>query len=283
MQIKIAKLRIKILLLILVRYGVAIAQDDVEIDKVNYIASYLYTFQEDSLSNDRLKSEEMNLYIGSTYSKFEHAYAYQRDSIIKVYKNHTNQQEATQIAWSLIQQLPGGGHFTKFKILKENNNDTITFFESNITSKVNLKVIQNIQIDWNLVESNDTIICNYKCHKATCNFSGRYYKAWYTMELPFNNGPYKFLGLPGLIVKIEDKEGQHIFELTSFNKINYCMPIYFNKERYKTTDMRAYYRAKKTRAMELVQLINNSQTFGDVNTGEIEAKIMTLNNYIERL
>ncbi len=275
--------RFVFLILALYTTKISFAQDDVIIDQAKYIANYNYIYQEDSLSSDRVKSNEMRLYLGNNYSKFEQAYSYKCDSIIRVYKNDSNQQQATQTAWTLIQQMPAAVHLSKFRVLKEKRNDTITFFESTISSKINLKVIQQLSIKWHLHASSDTLISKYKCHKATCYFAGRNYSAWYTMELPFNDGPYKFKGLPGLIVKIEDLQKHHVFELTSFNKIFYNLPIYFEEKRYKTSDMKTYYKAKKTRALELAKFINNYQTFGNVNTGEIEAKLITINNYIEHL
>ncbi|MFY1045776.1 GLPGLI family protein [Chryseobacterium sp. GP-SGM7] len=44
------------------------------------------------------------------------------------------------------------------------------------------------------------------------------YNAWFTNEIPISEGPYKFSGLPGLIVKIEDTKKQHIWELKGIEK-----------------------------------------------------------------
>ena len=47
-------------------------------------------------------------------------------------------------------------------------------------------------------------IGNYNVQKATTNYGGRNWIAWFTSEIPFNHGPYKFYGLPGLILEISD-------------------------------------------------------------------------------
>jgi hypothetical protein len=37
--------------------------------------------------------------------------------------------------------------------------------------------------------------------------------AWFTKEINVSDGPYKFSGLPGLIVKLEDDRGDYKFDL----------------------------------------------------------------------
>ena len=58
-------------------------------------------------------------------------------------------------------------------------------------------------------------ILNYNCKKATTSFRGRDFEAWYTEEVPLKNGPWKFCGLPGLIVKVIDTKNIYSFDLVS--------------------------------------------------------------------
>ncbi|WP_312398256.1 GLPGLI family protein [Chryseobacterium sp.] len=53
----------------------------------------------------------------------------------------------------------------------------------------------------------------YQSQKATANFGGRIWTAWFTKDIPISDGPYKFSGLPGLIVKLEDDKGDYKFDL----------------------------------------------------------------------
>lgn len=62
-------------------------------------------------------------------------------------------------------------------------------------------------------------IGEYKVQKAETNFAGRQWTAWFTTDLPYQDGPYKFGGLPGLIVKIEDDKGDYSFDLMKNYKI----------------------------------------------------------------
>lgn len=51
----------------------------------------------------------------------------------------------------------------------------------------------------------DTVL-GYLCQKAEAEFRGRKWYAWFSMEIPYNFGPWKLGGLPGMILKAEDSE-----------------------------------------------------------------------------
>lgn len=71
--------------------------------------------------------------------------------------------------------------------------------------------------EWTLTEDTLTV-CGYPCIKATCRYGGRDWEAWYTEEIPMGFGPWKFAGLPGLIMKVTDSEGVHTMTAISFRK-----------------------------------------------------------------
>jgi hypothetical protein len=73
-----------------------------------------------------------------------------------------------------------------------------------------------IKFDWKILSDKEKI-GEYNTQKATTEFGGRKWTAWFSTDLPFQDGPYKFYGLPGLIVKIED-EGKNYSWLLSGNK-----------------------------------------------------------------
>lgn len=71
--------------------------------------------------------------------------------------------------------------------------------------------------DW-AMDDGTTKVMGYKCRKARLKYGGREWIAWYTPDLPISNGPWKFHGLPGLILKAEDTTGTHRFEAYSLLK-----------------------------------------------------------------
>ena len=73
------------------------------------------------------------------------------------------------------------------------------------------------QLQWMMARGDSTVL-GYTCHKATMRFRGRDYIAWYTEEIPYPYGPYKFGGLPGLITCIYDTQREHILHALGFEK-----------------------------------------------------------------
>jgi len=73
-------------------------------------------------------------------------------------------------------------------------------------------------ISWKIFPET-TKIGEYKVQKAETDFGGRKWTAWFTTDLPYQDGPYKFGGLPGLIVKVEDDKGEYSFDLMKNYKI----------------------------------------------------------------
>lgn len=71
--------------------------------------------------------------------------------------------------------------------------------------------------EWEIESVADTI-CGYVCNKAVTFYGGRQWTAWFAPGIPSSAGPWKFNGLPGLILAVKDSEGIHVFEAISFRK-----------------------------------------------------------------
>lgn len=73
-------------------------------------------------------------------------------------------------------------------------------------------------LQWNVTDST-LQYGKYNCQLAKLSYGGRNWSALFTTDVPINNGPYKFLGLPGLIVKMWDDKDHCLFELAEIKKI----------------------------------------------------------------
>ncbi|THV57537.1 GLPGLI family protein [Chryseobacterium candidae] len=75
-------------------------------------------------------------------------------------------------------------------------------------------------INWQLFNEFKTI-GKYKCQKAIAKKYGRTWIAWFAKEIPFPFGPYKFSGLPGLILEVSDERKDYVYTMYSFRKRKY--------------------------------------------------------------
>lgn len=73
--------------------------------------------------------------------------------------------------------------------------------------------------EWELLNGTKEIL-GYKCYKAKTIFRGRTYYAFYTSEIPIPYGPWKFRGLPGLILEVTDSENKiKISAISTYGKL----------------------------------------------------------------
>lgn len=75
----------------------------------------------------------------------------------------------------------------------------------------NLLAEQSSSLAWRLEEKQDTIL-GFPCRCAEVHYAGRDYTVRYAPDIPIPDGPWKFCGLPGLILKAEDGEGLFLYE-----------------------------------------------------------------------
>jgi GLPGLI family protein len=69
---------------------------------------------------------------------------------------------------------------------------------------------------WSFENSTSKRILDFECKSATCSFRGRSYIAYYTEEIPGYSGPWKFSGLPGLILEIATDDKSFEFQAYRF-------------------------------------------------------------------
>lgn len=76
----------------------------------------------------------------------------------------------------------------------------------------------DLKFNWNILPIKEKI-GDYNTQKATTEYGGRKWTAWFSTDLPFADGPYRFYGLPGLIVKIQDDGANYSWELKGNKKV----------------------------------------------------------------
>ena len=81
------------------------------------------------------------------------------------------------------------------------------------------------------IEGKDSVIAGYHCQAATTSLRGRRWRAWFTLDIPVSDGPWKLCGLPGLILRATDEQGYFDFDCTGIASIE-IPPIELAKNNY---------------------------------------------------
>lgn len=63
---------------------------------------------------------------------------------------------------------------------------------------------------WEITDDTKDII-GYQCFKAVTDYRGRQWTAWFSPEIPVQDGPWKLCGLPGLILEAIDNHAEYHF------------------------------------------------------------------------
>jgi len=163
---------------------------------------YEYEYIPDSTSKEDVKKDVMLLDIEKNGSKY---YSYEKfvsDSLANESLKKQIQSGSKNISVNRNVK-PGTVAFSVTKSYPEFTTDLHTGISTDL-----YMVREENKPEWKILPDKEKI-GEWNAQKAETNFGGRHWIAWFTTEIPFQDGPYKFYGLPGLIVKIEDTSGSH--------------------------------------------------------------------------
>jgi GLPGLI family protein len=175
---------------------------------------YIYetSVNPDSINLVTMKTERTFLDVKANRSLFISENKLIRDSLFASFKpeekeNRKKEEKDFSISGKL--KKPEATFFEYF-ITKEIPEQKVYYHD-----RVGIKQIyyqEDRPIQWEI--TSDTGKQNgYLAQKAVANFGGRIWTAWFTKDIAISDGPYKFSGLPGLIVKLEDDKVDYRFDL----------------------------------------------------------------------
>lgn len=182
----------------------------VDLDKSSLNVYYQTRFVKDVKSPSKITEAFSELEIGSKFSKFSDINTFKQDSLDETFSKLTvvtakeiNLRFRYEPKWRVI-------------LLKNTEQQTVTV-QDYAKNKYEYEELQP-HFNWKLLENKTKTILGYQCFSATTSFRGRNYTAWFTKDLPINNGPYIFQGLPGLILEIYDDENNFSFSAIGMDK-----------------------------------------------------------------
>ncbi|MAG87825.1 MAG: GLPGLI family protein, partial [Flavobacteriaceae bacterium] len=191
------------LLFILIFFSFRISAQGTIKEKFDYEVIYKLSFKLDS-TLVKPESEYMMLYMGKDYSYYiSRAQNFEDEIKVKGNSGSTPQNALTNF---------------HYQILKEIKSDRLFYVHQIASDRFYFGQDKNI-FNWQ-IETETKEIKGYKVQKAITNFAGRDYVAWFTPDVPISDGPYKFNGLPGLILEISDVENEWNFEFFGLKKLS---------------------------------------------------------------
>ena len=142
----------------------------------------------------------------------------------------------------------------KNSVIKSSQVIRNTYKESNFQikdnsfSEENIYALDNFQdFKWKIEKGNSKEILGFKCYKATGNYRGRIYTAWFTPDISTDIGPWKFRGLPGLILQVSDSDNFYTFQAIKISlnkllttKLSQKFSFKFPEQKEKFVDYKVY-------------------------------------------
>ncbi|MCU7617663.1 GLPGLI family protein [Chryseobacterium sp. PBS4-4] len=215
---------------------------------------YQVTMKPDASNKSDIKTENAYLDISPEKSMFYSENRIKRDSVMQA-----NRQSGGARGFNR-DQMESLRTNINYSIEKDKKNQK-TLYKDRL-GRDQYSYEEDRPLDWKILPET-TKIGEYKVQKAETDFGGRKWTAWFTTDLPYQDGPYKFSGLPGLVVKAEDSSGDYSFDLMKNYKISDFpeMTTFGNIIKVKRTDYVKQQEKFKTDPMSFM----NSQRGGGIS------------------
>ncbi|MDR6466041.1 GLPGLI family protein [Chryseobacterium sediminis] len=159
-----------------------------------FIYELQYRFEPNGTSYDK---EEMVLDINPDEVKFYESEFLASDSL-NILHGGISSQHTSQSGQSIIR--------------KRNSNKNKNFVQIMMMPYYYVFETED-NIQWK-IEADTKKINNYNLQRATAVFGGRNWTAWFTPDINIPEGPYKFRGLPGLVLYVEDDKKDFIYSFS---------------------------------------------------------------------
>ena len=205
-----------------------------------------YAFNADDVKKVNTYIDQQRLDIGKHLMKYYSDFLFCSDSVISNWsKTHPGARSVPRFhgnggkdsdTWSEYEYSDlfiSGGKLTEYATMPQ-------WLESNNSYYAEPYPLQQ----WQMGAETQTIL-GHRCQKATCHWRGRDFVAWFAPGIPVKAGPWKFGGLPGLILKLQDTAGIYRFEAVQISSKPY--PIYkYDFKAYRASTRDKVWKMQKT-------------------------------------
>ena len=248
-------------------------QNPVLLDKGDFRVTYSLLWKEDSLNRDFQRQEDMLLIIGPHFSQFV------SKNFLLGYINGRNMEKEGKLEQFF--SLPADQRYRSrfsYNVYKDFEEKKIIYSGHIVPTRFKYEEEMG-DIKWTL--GTDTLlILGHLVNQAFANYGGREWVVWYSPDIPINDGPYKFSGLPGLILKAYDSKEDYIFEAVKIEKLTETMNIEMSVRDIVTTTRQNFLKAEENLKYDIV---NRAKEAGALNETQQRAakNFQRKNNPIE--
>ncbi|MBW6479174.1 MAG: GLPGLI family protein [Bacteroidales bacterium] len=200
------------------------------LDKAHYKFQYEFSYHFDTLNKNDVRNDLIILQVGQNVSKSYSYYTFRSDSLRatpdgdKVFRESFLKVTREQVSRG-ERPIPPFGRRMKTMVYKNYPQGKMTVTDAIGTNYYKYSDELHSQ-SWQIYDSTKTIL-NYTCQMAVSDFRGRRWIAWFAHDIPISDGPWKFSGLPGLIMEVYDSEKHFRFTLVGLEQVE-DEPIVFS-------------------------------------------------------
>lgn len=156
----------------------------------NYIVTYSHKINFDNVDFKEIKAKFYDFYMN-------------KDQSLYIENKELKDNDVNKNIPGEINLTKERNNSQKIFYLTKNNGD---FYMNRYIGNVDNYVVKDVfKHNWK-IENEFKIILNLNCQKATTNFRGRNYTAWFSNDIKSSFGPWKMNGLPGLILEVYDDQ-----------------------------------------------------------------------------
>tara|TARA_B100000929_G_scaffold290201_1_gene283026 strand:+ start:633 stop:1454 length:822 start_codon:yes stop_codon:yes gene_type:complete len=217
-------------------------------DSLKYKVIYKLSYQPDSTNVASQKSEITWLFLGDNSSIFLSKPLAMKDSLPKLSIADFSSERMKEY------KAKTKTHFD-FKVFKSGEEQQLYYTTKILDDKLFYTEPLGTP-NWEIHPESKEIF-GYQVQKATTSFAGRNYVAWFTPEIPIPDGPYKFNGLPGLILSIEDTQQHYAFSFVGFQKLTEPVAFAITTEDSQKSTKKQLLDLKKRYDKDPISYINN--------------------------
>ena len=257
-----------ILYLLLSSLAVQTAAREPVLDRAHMKCLYRYVYTFDTLKNE-LRDDLLILQIGKEVSKCYSYYTFQCDSLRRTPDGAKVWSELFRRAIEKDGIYGDFPHVRMSTYVYKNYPTGQMTITDRISSQGYCYVDSLHTQTWAMGDSTREVL-GYTCQQATADFRGRRWTAWFAMDIPVSDGPWKLGGLPGLILKAYDEGQQHVFTAVGLERVKDEL-IIFNRpfgdnHRFEQTNRLDFLRMERRFLMDsnsFIQMETGIDLFGD--------------------